>query len=353
MRASLERIISGLALFLNPHEAPVNFVLVMRYLWNTYAHRKHLVVLVREGGIGDMACLLASVPGLRDRHPNSWLVVITPRGCRELVASSTLPDAVAEANGFFHRLVERSCDRSAYYQPYLPDEYKPARPQILHLIHEFARELCVRPDPSSVHFRATSRVRRRLQQQLHEINRNGRPVIVLHPGPTWPVREWPLQRWCELADLVRARTSAIMIKIGTDLDSMRRSRPVPPIPHTADWTNGLSVIETVALLEQASAFVGIDSGPLHLAGVLGTPSVGLFGPISGNLRIYPGSKTVIVTGAEDCLGCHHRPTGPLHWRTGCPHNISCMQDITAERVLGALLGLCSALEGQCAPRILC
>ena len=343
IRVCLERIVSGLSLFLNPlNEAPVNFLLLTRYLWNIYGRRKNLLVLVREGGIGDMACLLASVPDLRDRHPNPWLVVITPRGCRELVASSMLPDAVAEANNFFHRLVERSCDRSAYYQPYLPDEYKPPRPQMLHLINEFARELGARPNPNSVQFRATDRVRRGLQQQLRDINRDGRPVIVLHPGPTWPVREWPHQRWCELAELIRARTSAIMIKIGTDIDSMRRPRPIDPIPYTIDWTNKLTVIETVALLEQATAFVGIDSGPLHLAGVLGTPSVGLFGPISGQRRIFPRSRTTIVTGDVDCLGCHHRSTGPLHWRTGCPYDIACMRNIAAKGVLSALLDLCSS-----------
>ena len=303
-------------------------------------------MLVREGGIGDLACVLASVPGLRQRHPTSWLAVITPLGCRELALSSGLADAVAESKGFFHRFLERS-STSAYYQPYLPDEFLPPRPQMLHLIQEFAQALGVSPDPSYVRFRAPSRVRRRLNDELRVINPKNHPVIVLHPGPTWPVREWPHQRWCELAELIRARTSAIMIKIGTDLDSMRRARPMPPIPYTIDWTNRLTVIETVALLEQASAFVGIDSGPLHVAGVLGTRSVGLFGPISGDRRIFPGSRTTVVTAAEDCLGCHHRSEGPLHWRTGCPHNISCMHGIAADVVLGALLGLCDHLDVQC------
>ena len=226
-----------------------------------------LLVLVREGGVGDLASLLASVPGLRQRHPSSWLVLITPIGCRELAVSAGLADAVAESKAFFHRFVERS-PRSAYYQPYLPDEDRPRRPQMLHLAQEFAQALGVNPDPNCVRFEAPSRVRLRVKKKLREINPRGRPILVLHPGPTWPVREWPLNRWCELAELIRARTTAIMIKIGTDLDSMRRPRPIPPIPHAVDWTNRLTLIQTLALLEQASGFVGIDSGPLHLAGGL-------------------------------------------------------------------------------------
>src|SRR5205085_10777603 len=147
-----------------------------------------------------------------------------------------------------------------------------------------------------------------------------------------------------LAALLHNRTSAMLIKIGTDLDSMLRSRPIPPIAHAIDWTNRLTLMETVALLEQASGFIGIDSGPLHLAGVLGVPSVGLFVPISGDRRIHPRARTAIITGDVDCLGCHHRPTGPLHWRTGCPHDIACMHSIVAEGVLGALMDLCSDLD---------
>jgi ADP-heptose:LPS heptosyltransferase len=128
-----------------------------------------------------------------------------------------------------------------------------------------------------------------------------------------------------------------MIKIGTDLDSMGRVRPLGPIPNASDWTNQLDVSETAALLELASVFVGIDSGPLHIAGMLGLPAVGLFGPISGHLRLRPDAKATIVSGSADCLGCHHMPTGPLHWRTGCPYDIMCMREIAAEDVFGVIV----------------
>jgi hypothetical protein len=44
-----------------------------------------------------------------------------------------------------------------------------------------------------------------------------------------------------------------------------------------------------------------------------------------------------VSGSVDCLGCHHMPTGQLHWRTGCPHDILCMRKIAAEDVFAALV----------------
>jgi ADP-heptose:LPS heptosyltransferase len=185
-----------------------------------------------------------------------------------------------------------------------------------------------------------------MARRLRKINPAGHPVVVLHPGPTWPVREWPSQRWRELAELISGSTSAIMIKIGTDLDSMGRVRPLGSIPNAIDWMNQLDVSETAALLELASVFVGIDSGPLHIAGILGVPAVGLFAPISGHLRLHPGARTTIVSSSVHCLGCHHLPTGQLHWKTGCPYDIVCMREIAAEDVFEILL---QHIEARSAP----
>jgi ADP-heptose:LPS heptosyltransferase len=196
--------------------------------------------------------------------------------------------------------------------------------------------LGVTADLSAVTVRVPGRARGRLTWRLSKVNPARHPVVVLHPGPSWPVREWPAERWRELAEIISARTPAIMIRIGTDLDTLGRVRPSAPLPNTIDWTNQLGVIEIATLLEQASVFVGIDSGPLHLAGVLGVPAVGLFGPISADLRLHPHARVTVVAGKVDCLRCHHRATGHLHWRIGCPNDIACMREITAQEVFAAV-----------------
>jgi len=330
-------VISGALLLLSsPRDLPRNLWLLARYLSNVQLRRKNLVVLVRGGGLGDLTCLLASVPGLKERHPNSWLAVISPPGCWRLAASTGLVDVTADMHSFFAVFVERACASSRYYRPWLPDEHDPPKPQVLHLADEFARAVGVSPDPFAVHLRIPSGARRRMLRRLREINPGQHPVVVFHPGPTWPVREWPSARWNALAELISARTPSVIIKVGTDLDSMRRVRPTAPIPNAVDWTNELDVTEIAALLDQASVFVGIDSGPLHIAGVLATPSVALFGPVSAKFRMHPRAQATVVTGGVSCLGCQHNPAGPLHWRTGCPHNIACMHEIRVEEVFKAL-----------------
>src|SRR5437879_2840924 len=97
-RTQVLRVFKALRFLSTRHlELPHKIRLGLRYIFAICIKGRNLVVLVREGGIGDLACLLASLPALRNRHPNCWLVVISPIGCRELAAASSLADATAEA----------------------------------------------------------------------------------------------------------------------------------------------------------------------------------------------------------------------------------------------------------------
>jgi ADP-heptose:LPS heptosyltransferase len=95
-------------------------------------------------------------------------------------------------------------------------------------------------------------------------------------------------------------------------------------------------METVAMLEQSRIFLGIDSGPFHLATTLGIPTIGLFGPVIGRLRAHPRAPFTCLTANVPCLGCHHDPAGELHWRTGCPYDIRCMKGISVDDVFHAI-----------------
>ena len=88
------------------------------------------------------------------------------------------------------------------------------------------------------------------------------------------------------------------------------------------------------MLSLCDGFVGIDSGLLHMAGAVGTPAVGLFGPVDPALRLPPTTPAVAVTAPPSevpCLGCHHRMPR-LHWKTGCPHDIACMRQLSPDAV---------------------
>jgi ADP-heptose:LPS heptosyltransferase len=318
--------------------------LVAGYAWHVGLRRRPLVVVERADGIGDVICLLGSLPALRARHPRAWLVMVTRADYCGLVALCGRIDA-AEWDGFFHRFVRGRCarprctaQRSAprYYWPRLSDECQPPTGRRLHLADAFAAAMAVAADYASLRLRIPEAVRRAMAERVHAVNPDGRPVVVLHPGPSLPVKEWPAEHWAAFGDTAAA-IGALMIRVGVAGDSRGAGRAAPRIPHTVDWTGRLTLVELAALLEQAAVFVGIESGPLHIATVIGVPTVALCGPTAAQLHAHPRAPISPVAAiALGCLGCHHDPGGPRHWGDGCPNDVACMRAITPEQATAAL-----------------
>jgi ADP-heptose:LPS heptosyltransferase len=83
--------------------------------------------------------------------------------------------------------------------------------------------------------------------------------------------------------------------------------------------------ESVALLAQCDGLVGPDSALVHVAGALGLPAVGLYGPFPWQLRtaFYPTVRG--VSGVGGCAGCAHHSRG-AQW----PANKPCAQSRRCE-----------------------
>lgn len=75
----------------------------------------------------------------------------------------------------------------------------------------------------------------------------------------------------------------------------------------------LGLRQSAALMQMCDVFLGPDSGPLHLAGALGVPAVGLFGPIASDLRVRYARSITGIDGEGECAGCgwHELPMMPF------------------------------------------
>jgi ADP-heptose:LPS heptosyltransferase len=87
----------------------------------------------------------------------------------------------------------------------------------------------------------------------------------------------------------------------------------------------------MALLKTARAVVGADCGPMHLAGLLGTPGVALFGPTSAR----QWELTACASSARPCPA-RRACRSPPGFRAGLPHAAAMLTGITVDRVLAEL-----------------
>ena len=104
-----------------------------------------------------------------------------------------------------------------------------------------------------------------------------------------------------------------------------------------------SLRETAALVSQCDLFIGHDSGPLYVALAMGTPSVGLYGPLDPELLYPPVPYFKPVWTSVECRGCW--PDNRMVYRDHCPKIFpDCMTAISVEAVWQA------AVEMLAAPR---
>lgn len=109
------------------------------------------------------------------------------------------------------------------------------------------------------------------------------PFVALHPFAGARDRCVPLSEWTQVAFALQGRGfRTLWVGTSGELDELRRSF-THPLGHYSDRirANGAdngSLMVTTAALSLAAGFVGHDSGPLHVAGALGVPVVGVFAP---------------------------------------------------------------------------
>jgi ADP-heptose:LPS heptosyltransferase len=176
-------------------------------------------------------------------------------------------------------------------------------------------------------------------------NLEGHPLILIHPGPSYPVKHWPRESWVALVEKIKTATGGVVAQLGARVGSYANAATddFQALPGAVCLVNQLSLPETIALIAQADLFVGLDSGLLHIAASTRAPAVGLWGPTSATFLFLASESKFFVTSGVDCQGCHHR-VPRLHWFTGCPYDIKCMKDIRPDNVLRVCLEVLASVK---------
>ena len=121
---------------------------------------------------------------------------------------------------------------------------------------------------------------------VHRIDRLNLPDRFIAVNCTSNTREkdWPAAKWTELADKIMTRFSVSVVEVGNSPVLSFSGHP----KHT-DLCGKLSILESAEVIRRAALFIGIDSGPAHLANAVGTYGLVLMGNYLGFERYNPFS----------------------------------------------------------------
>jgi heptosyltransferase-1 len=113
-----------------------------------------------------------------------------------------------------------------------------------------------------------------------------KPFVLASPFAGWGSKQWPLAHYQELGRELSARGLPLVVNVSPE----RRSE-LSRCKHVRVHTSSLSGL--IHATRCASAVVGVDSGPLHLAAALKKSGVALFGP-TDPAQTGPFGNTITV-----------------------------------------------------------
>jgi ADP-heptose:LPS heptosyltransferase len=132
--------------------------------------------------------------------------------------------------------------------------------------------------PWPVFEQSVSQILRSIAQRGATVAPPAGDVPVLHPGSGSRHKCWPPERFLELARRLGGRGVRPRVIVGDVEEDLWQPAEVEAFAAVGDLRRPADLPELLACYAGAGVFVGNDSGPGHLAGMLGLPTVSLFGP---------------------------------------------------------------------------
>jgi heptosyltransferase-1 len=143
--------------------------------------------------------------------------------------------------------------------------------------------------------------------------------VLASPLAGWGAKQWPLDRYAALARLLRDEMGVALVVDGPEHAAAELARVTGATAHFS----GLAGL--IDATRRATAVVGVDSGPLHLAAALAKPGVAIFGPTDPARNGPYGGSMEVLRDAAAVTSYKRRPEPDPG-----------MLAITAERVFESL-----------------
>ncbi|MGA9364114.1 MAG: glycosyltransferase family 9 protein [Bacteroidota bacterium] len=134
---------------------------------------------------------------------------------------------------------------------------------------------------------------------------DGVSFIVVHPFAGWSYRTWAIENFEQLIHRILDSHADWLFVIGGDHDRSRLKFLVERFSEErrVRFCIGLPLNELAEVIARARLFIGADSGPLHVATAVGTPSIGLFGPAPPEITGPLASVNSYLYKKVECSPC--------------------------------------------------
>ncbi|MCM0082807.1 lipopolysaccharide heptosyltransferase I [Geomonas sp. Red32] len=157
-------------------------------------------------------------------------------------------------------------------------------------------------------------------------------VFLFQYGTTWQTKFWSEKSWITLGQEVLSSfpDSTILFPWGNDSEREAVTRIAAGIGPGARVLDRYSLKGLTALMKKVDLVVGGDTGPVHLAAAVGTPTVSFYRASDGKSSGPRGANHVVIQSPMHCTRC---------FKTSCDKDAQCRDSIKVQAVLAAVESL--------------
>ena len=164
------------------------------------------------------------------------------------------------------------------------------------------------------------------------------PVLAVNVGATRPQKRWFAASFAQTLDGL-ADTPCVLIGSGAEdtalaAEVLRLAQHAHPI----NLVGKTSVKTLAAVLQRCDLLLSADSGPMHLATAVGTPTLALFGSTDPAVTGPFDTRSEAIYKALPCAPCGNHPT--------CEGRYDCLRAITPDEVVLAARRLLRLRRGE-------
>jgi lipopolysaccharide heptosyltransferase II len=152
--------------------------------------------------------------------------------------------------------------------------------------------------------------------------------LVVHMGAGSPLKEWPAERWRELAERLTDEGHYLVLTGSGRAEQQRADEVARGRTRCADLTGRLAWPEFVHVLARARLVLCVDTVAAHVAAAVGTPCVALWAAMTRINHWRPlGTSCTVLT--------NHVPCAPCFRSRGC-ETMACVRGLTVDAVHAAV-----------------
>ena len=171
-------------------------------------------------------------------------------------------------------------------------------------------------------------IQKRLQNE--GVSSNER-LIAVNLGTTWRTKQWDVRNFAEVINQISSVAPNVKIVLTGSTSEQALVEKLPLSESTINFVGKTDILELGALLELCEVCLTCDSGPMHIAAAVGTPTVALFGPTDPYRHKPYGIGHTVIEKPVSCRPCYKRTC----YRKDTPH--LCMQEINITDVIKAFV----------------